>query len=278
MKRRVFLTLPAVALGGCAAATPTPGAGLADLLGASSGGRSTGDKQNAVMSDSMRRGPGDGFGREATGVYIGTGSRLALPAVGGATWRRDVRLIVVLPDTRWRSGLPANGLDIDLAADTKQFSGRWGQWKTVGTTLIATRDNDRIDLTDGSWRKLAAIDGMLCDGQFVREDSIGQWGAAAEPALILRADGTFDDRSGLTRMVGSLGNFEINTRGLSQAAETALLGPGSGRYTFKNYTLTLTYEDGRVRRLNVYVPPDDSVKSPRRLIVGDYVLVNRQRR
>lgn len=41
MKRRMFLTLPVVALGGCSAVMPTPGGALGDLLGGSSSGTPT---------------------------------------------------------------------------------------------------------------------------------------------------------------------------------------------------------------------------------------------
>lgn len=217
-------------------------------------------------------GPGNGFGKGLSGAYFGTGRRWALTLGSGLQGMNDVRVIVVLPDGTWREGLPDRGLETDIAADRRDFD-RWGIWTTSGGVVRAKTQNDEVVLDAQNWRKLSPIDGLRTDGVFVKEDS--GWAGAGEPELVLHADGAFDDRSGLSNMVGSTGEFDGVPKHLTREQETLVLRPGGGTYEFRNFTLVLRFSDGRVRRMSVYAPPNDDVKRPKRLVLGGTVLVRK---
>jgi hypothetical protein len=147
-------------------------------------------------------GPGKGFGEGLSGVYFSTGRRYGLTAGSGIELMNDVRLIVVLPDGQWRNNLPERGLEIDMAADRREFGDFWGGWTAAGGVVTATRQNDKTVLDAQNWTKLSPIDGLRTDGVFAREDKVGLWGTTPETELVLRADGTFEDRSDLLSWVG----------------------------------------------------------------------------
>ena len=220
-------------------------------------------------------GPGKGFGEGLSGVYFGTGRRYALTVGSGLQGMNDVRIIVVLPDGKWRENLPGRGLETDIAVDRRDFGDSWGVWTASGGVVTATTQNDRVVLDAQSWTKLSPIDGLRTDGIFAREDLLGQWGGRPEPELMLRDDGTFEDRSGLLNMVGTTMDFDGVPKHLSEQQETYVLRPGDGTYEFRNFTLVLRFSDGRVRRINVYALPNDNLKRPKRLVLGSCGLVRK---
>ena len=71
---------------------------------------------------------------------------------------------------------------------------------------MATAKNDEVVLDAQNWTKLPPIDGLRTDGVFVVENS--GWEGGGEPELVLHADGTFEDRSGLSNMVGTTMDFD----------------------------------------------------------------------
>ncbi|PYX69535.1 MAG: hypothetical protein DMG72_20645 [Acidobacteria bacterium] len=235
-----------------------------------------GDGQNVVSTTGGGvMGPGKGFGEGLSGVYFGTGRRYALTAGSGLQGMNDVRIIVVLPDGKWRENLPGRGLETDIAADRRDFGDSWGVWTASGGVVTATTQNDEVILDAQRWTKLSPIDGLRTDGVFAREDVLGQWGASPEPELMLRVDGTFEDRSGLLNMVGTTMDFDGVPKHLSEQQEAFVLRPGGGTYEFRNFTLVLRFRDERVRRINVYALPNDNLKRPKRLVLGSYFLVRK---
>ena len=115
-------------------------------------------------------GPGQGFGEGLTGVYFGIGRRYALTPGTGLQGMNDVRLIVVLPDGKWRENLPGRGLETDIAADRRDFD-RWGVWTASGGVVKATAQNDTVVLDAQNWTKLSPVHGLRSDGVFVVENS-----------------------------------------------------------------------------------------------------------
>ena len=218
-------------------------------------------------------GPGKEFGEGLSGVYFGMGRRFALTPGSGLQGMNDVRIIVVLPDGKWRESLPLRGLETDIAADRRDFD-HWGVWTASGGVVRATAQNDEVVLDAQSWTKLSPIDGLRTDGVFVVENS--GWEGGGEPKLVLHADGTFEDRSGLSNFVGTTRDFDGVPKHLTPQMEDFVQKPGGGNYEFRNFTLLLRFSDGRVRRMSVYAPPNDNSKQPARLVVQDKVLVRRR--
>lgn len=228
----------------------------------------------AVAPSDANLGPPAGFGEKTSGVYLGVGTSFRPTLNTGLQISRGRRMIAVLPDGRWRSELPDQGLMISLAADQRAFPDRWGTWTTSGNQPTLQRMNETLVL-DETWVRLPLTDGLLFDGRFVREDTLGTWGTSQEPELVLRRDGTFEDRSGLLRMVGSLVNFDGIPAQVDAAAEERWLAPGAGRYEVRNFTFIFRYNDGRVRRHMMYLPPGEDRANPRRWVTGSYSLVRK---
>ncbi len=249
------------------------------------------------------------FGSGVTGAYLGLergaragagagGQQLVLDlasgflSVGNAPGAPQVQtsvqdypeVDVFLPDGSYRRGLPARGLATDLAWDRAQLPDAWGTWRRDGSRIVTQRgsyttsyvvDGDRLLSERGRpWRKLPSLADARVDGSFARAD----YHDAAAPRLVLRADGTYEDRGGFLHMVGAARNLVVPDAAImvqrwsDQQARRAL-GGGSGTYTLSAYTLTLSDQDGRVWRVNAYVPPTESLPAVRYLVVNGYALI-----
>jgi hypothetical protein len=91
---------------------------------------------------------------------------------------------------------------------------------------MATAKNDEVVLDAQNWTKLPPIDGLRTDGVFVVENS--GWEGGGEPELVLHADGTFEDRSGLSNMVGTTMDFDGVPKHLTAQQEEFVQKPGGG--------------------------------------------------
>ncbi len=56
-------------------------------------------------------------------------------------------------------------------------------------------------------------------------------------------------------------------------ARGSALAPGGGTYTFEAFTLTLNDRDGRIRKINAYVPPGETLPRPSRLVINGRALL-----
>lgn len=249
------------------------------------------------------------FGTGVTGAYLGLergaragagagGPQLVLDLatgflnVGNAPGAPQVQMSVqdypevdvFLPDGSYRRGLPVRGLAADVAWDRAQLPAAWGTWQREGDRIITHRsgytttyvvDGDRLlSERDRPWRRLPLIAGARVDGSFARAD----YRDPSAPRLVLRADGTYEDRGNFLRMVGSAWNLvepdgEVMVRRWSDEQARRALGAGSGTYTLEAYTLTLRDQDGRIWRVNAYVPPTETLPAARYLVVNGYALI-----
>lgn len=249
------------------------------------------------------------FGRGVTGAYLGLerGARASAGAGGqelmvdlatgflsvgtdpGAPQVRTsvqdyLEVDVFLPDGRYRRGLPTRGLAADLAWDRAERPIFWGTWRREGNRIVTQRGSytttytvagDRlISERDRPWRKLPLLADARVDGTFARVD----YRDADAPRLVLRRDGTYEDRGNFLRMVGSAWHLVVpdgNTMlsRWSDAEAQRALGAGLGTYTLDAFTLTLRDRDGRVWQVNAYIPPTERLPTPRYLVVNGYVLI-----
>ncbi len=169
-----------------------------------------------------------------------------------------------LPDGRATRVLPAEGLhgfDFDywhemdpMSFGHYRLSGGTGkiEWDGGGgtTPLRLSRDGLVID-GRGPYRRFDPCDGLRLEGTYRRSD----W-RTLDPDLGKNAhitfhrDGSFADEAMLD-MSGAM----WWRPGKDYLTEKPIAGRGT--YSIEDYTLTLLYEDGRKRRINFTLPPDE---------------------
>lgn len=250
-----------------------------------------------------------GFGAGVSGVYVGVERGLGAGAGAGgqelsldlSTNEPDVRaspgapqtqltisdyeeVDVFFPDGTYRRRLPIRGLGSDLGWERAQQSALWGRWSRQGNQVIAQRGSysavytvqgdDLVSDRGRLWRKLPPPSQARLDGSFARED----YRDATAPRLVLHPDGRYEDRGGFLRMVGSAWHLVVpdgdaRLASWSQAEVDRAMAAGGGTYTFDAFTLTLSDGDGRVWRINAYLPPGETLPRPRRLVINGRPLV-----
>jgi hypothetical protein len=199
---------------------------------------------------------------------LGSAYSSAAPSMG-TTISDSQERVLVLPDGTFRWGLPERGLDSDLSWDRRTIPSRWGTWRQKGDRIVMVREGstdaytvrngELVDERGRSWTKVRELPWQHIDGTWVRED----FRDASAPRLILRSDGSYEDRGGFLHMAGGAIGLVVpdgweNISRWSGAEADRYLGPSTGTYRLEDFTLTLNATDGRVWKLNAYLPPDAS--------------------
>ncbi|HXH72089.1 MAG TPA: hypothetical protein VNI58_04665 [Mariprofundaceae bacterium] len=247
-----------------------------------------------------------GFGKGLSGVYIGLERGLSLHAGSGmgmqqtynsSTGRYEQSMTtaapglsssiedytdinVFFPDGTYRHRLPDRGMGSDLRWDQQIRKPLWGTWKKQGNKLIFTysgytaeytigKDGTLISDRDRPWTRLAIPANTRLDGTFARAD----WRDADAPRLTLHADGRYEEHGNFLHMVGETSQLIVPdgytmVDHWNQAQADRAMGASSGTYTFDSYTLTFHTSDGRVWQINAYIPPGESMKNPRKLVIN----------
>jgi hypothetical protein len=225
------------------------------------------------------------FGQGLSGVYVGLerGARATAASPTQTRIQDYIEIDILFPDGTYRRGLPVRGLNGDLGWERRQQLPLWGSWLKQGNSIIVRRGNyqDRyalqgeklIDTGGRAWYKLKMSGAQRIDGVYARAD----YRDADAPRLVLRADGSYEDRGRFLRMVSSSWNLvepdgETMVTRLTSAEYQKLLRAGSGTYSFENFTLTLRAQDGRIWQINAFVPVGESFPKVRQLIVNTYKL------
>ncbi|MGE0552223.1 MAG: hypothetical protein AB7R55_02210 [Gemmatimonadales bacterium] len=233
-----------------------------------------------------------GFGEGVSGVYIGIERGLSASAgvaPGGGTAPASYvgdysEVDVFFPDGTYRRRLPLRGLASDSVWERRQQPVLWGTWSRDGNRITVQRGSYRTSYTiDGetlvndrgrAWAKVPVPRNARLDGTYVRAD----FRDPDAPRLVLRADGSYEDRGGFLRMVGTawhlvVPNGDVLVSRWSDAQARQIMGGGSGTYTYDGFTLTLSDRDGRVWMINALVPADESLPQPQRLYIHGRALV-----
>jgi hypothetical protein len=225
------------------------------------------------------------FGKGISGVYVGWERGIhATTATPGQSWIMDYQEVEVLfPDGTYRRGLPLRGLNSDLNWERRHQLTLWGSWRQQGNNIIlrrgdyqsqyARKGEQLIDSSGRSWNKQKLPGVQRIDGVYARAD----FRDADAPRLVLRADGSYEDRGRFLRMVSSAWNLvepdgESMVTRLSESEYQKLLGPSRGTYSFENFTLTLRAQDGRLWQVNALVLSNESYPNVKQLMVNTYKL------
>jgi hypothetical protein len=260
---------------------PAPAPGLPAGFGTGVSGAWVGMERG--LSASAGVGPGPRQQVDPTTGRITTSTTGAAPTTV-ATIADSEALELLFPDGTYRRGLPQRGLASDLAWDQANRRTWWGRWRREGEALHIERggyrtryqlDGERLVSDRGRpWVRLPRMAATRLDGTFVRAD----YRDADAPRLVLRADGSWEDRGGFLRMVGSACNLvepdgDAMVSRWTDAQFTRAMTGGAGTYTFEDYTLTLRGRDGRVWQLGTYVPPPERPPAAGRLVMNGRQLV-----
>lgn len=244
------------------------------------------------------------FGKGVSGVYVGLERGLRLGAGMGAGTRQTynqstgrfetspgavsqlqthisdyTEIDVFFPDGKYRRRLPARGLLTELSFERQE-----GTWQQHGNKIVVRRgtyttsytvkdDHTLISDRGRPWTKVASPHGRI-EGVYAHQNRR----EADAPRLVLRVDGSYEDRGGFLNLMGTAWNLVVPDSGevfkrSNQAQLRRIFGPGSGTYTLRDYALTLRDRDGRVWQFSIYLPPGEGGKRPRRLVINEREVV-----
>jgi len=244
------------------------------------------------------------FGKGISGVYVGLERGLRLSASSGPGMRQTynastgryetspgavsqlntnisdyTEIDVFFPDGRYRRSLPARGLPTELSFERQE-----GIWQRQGNKIVVRRgtyttsytvkdDHTLISDRGRPWTKVASPHGRI-EGVYAHQNRR----EADAPRLVLRADGSYEDRGGFLNLMGTAWNLVVPDsdqifKRSSKAQVRRIFGPGSGTYTVQDYALTLRDRDGRVWQFSIYLPPGEAGKRPRRMVINEREVV-----
>lgn len=171
--------------------------------------------------------------------------------------------VTLLPDGSAYKGIASEGLENfnpsywaqenAMRVGTYALSGRKGriEWGGGGGSESFDVDGNKLHFGGGKpFERLTSCDGLALDGTYRRED----WQKQQELPMFrnvhatFRRDGTFEEE-GLAQSASVM----WWRPGKGDLMEKVVLGAGT--YAVGHYSLTLVYQDGRKRRMNITVPP-----------------------
>lgn len=180
------------------------------------------------------------------GVWMGFRQESLLAHTPQLNW------VVTFDDGQFFQNLPGEGLlGFDRAASRAQLAASWGTWSWDGSAglikkpgvdarydlKLAAGKNGQVLFDGQPYFRCARVDGLRLQGawtSFANPDDPALDGPATHPRSLIHftKDGRFVDD-------GVFATF------LHDGQDD----PGSGTYAIKDYTLTLNFSDGRVKRL-----------------------------
>jgi hypothetical protein len=223
------------------------------------------------------------FGKGISGVYVGI-VRSVRASAAVQTYIDDYEEIdVFFPDGTYRRRLPIRGLNGNLGWERQQQLPLWGTWLQQGSSVVVRRGNYQVRYTlqgqqliddrGRAWYKVKPPTAQRIDGVFARAD----YRDADAPRLILRADGSYEDRGNFMNMVSSSGNLvepdgDTMLARLNESAYKKLRQSSIGTYSYENFSLTLYAQDGRIWQVNTFVPSSESFPYVKKMVINSYKL------
>jgi len=220
------------------------------------------------------------FGKGVSGVYVGIVRSLRASLATQTYISDDEEVDVFFPDGTYRRRLPIRGLNGNLAWERQQQLPLWGTWQQQGSIVIVRRGDyqsrytlqgqELVDERGRAWHKIKLpaaqqrIDGVYARADFRDPDA---------PRLILRADGSYEDRGNFMNMVSSSGNLvepdgDTMLARLSESDYNKLRRSSIGTYTYENFSLTLHAQDGRIWQINAYVPSGENFPYVKQMVIN----------
>ena len=171
--------------------------------------------------------------------------------------------VVFLPDGGFKEGIAEQGLDgLNEAAEIRRDPVGWGAYEmngSVGRIVFPPTEYsreaivwpireypDRLLVNGNEYHLLDKCDDLRLQGTFRRADYKTTYGA--RQGIAFTPDGRFVDE-------GAFKAAGVMVRNRSGGDDFDDGAPGNGTYRIANYTLELTYSNGRVKRTSFYIEP-----------------------
>jgi hypothetical protein len=188
------------------------------------------------------------------------------------------KFVAFLPDGRFKEGIPEEGMDkLDEDVEIRIDPVGWGAYEMTGNQgKIVFPPNeysqapivwpikeypDRLKVQGDDYTLLDRCNGLKLEGTFRRSDY--QTTYSAKQGITFRADGKLSDEG----VFKAAGVMVRNPAGNSDFDDDA---PGNGIHRVANYTLELTYSNGRAKRTSFYLEPGTSNKSVREFYLNTW--------
>lgn len=175
--------------------------------------------------------------------------------------------VVFFPDGLYANDLPLSGLDgLDFVQARRDQPGIWGAYTTEGRKgtvtgltktprAFALNDRGGLSMDGGNYGRALCPTGLRFDGAFGVEGIDDLW-------IKFTKDGAFEDHDLLARSDSTNRIPEIHRS-------------GSGRYEIRNYSLILSYSDGRKAKLSFFLKNSADPKAPDTIFLGKLMRVKR---
>jgi len=245
---------------GIPAAASFNGGGFRLAMTVTSAQQATGSATQAAVSSPAEAKPSQG-----PGAFSGVYRALRLSFGAGINDGTTYDYVTFFPDGRRLSGIPDGGMEhFDEAAGMRRSPTLWMTYRIVGNTIESTQlpsvapgdtsiekltlspDRRTIDAghaIGGNFTRLDPCEGLKLQGVFRRSDYAQPY--TSRQGIAFSADGSFVDE-GIFKAAGVL---TPNGRGGDDWDDGK---PGRGQYRFGNYTLELSFSDGRIKRAFVF--------------------------
>jgi hypothetical protein len=181
-------------------------------------------------------------GNGVQGIYYGLSNGLNIYGDYG----KKLTMLMVYSDNKMKrlpyGVLPKTGLNLferdadrevnkDYWADYNLQTGMATFYGTPGGIKSFTYSNNKVYYDNEEYSKLPAVDGLMLEGVYSADNTpLAVTTFGHEPTITFYKDGRFEDNTAL---------YYVNN------IDSKFKTPGNGKYTISNYTIELTYNDGR---------------------------------
>jgi hypothetical protein len=215
------------------------------------------------------------------GIYRGMGAVHYTNGGASISWR----YVVFFSDGRFMEGFPDWGMDkLDEDAEIRRNPVGWGSYQSSGgpdghgkiVFLITDPEQekepivwdlkeypDHLQVNGDTYNRLEPCDGMKLEGTFRRADYKTLY-AGSRQGITFTPDGRFSDEGVFKAAAVMVRQPVGNGYDFDDGA------PGSGTYRIANYTLELTYSNGRVKRTSIFLEPGASKTGVREFYLNTY--------
>ncbi len=198
--------------------------------------------------------PGPQQGQSLAGVWMGLVSYWAVTG----RYTPSPEYLVMYEDGSFYYEMPLEGLQsFDREKSRREeveywgtyaFDGASGSWQraTYEPSELELDENDVLQVQGSPFYRCAPVDGLRLEGAWTTyadptDPDLSRGGV--QPIIRFSADGRFQDEG-----LFESGLFLLPEAPDDGSVDAQAVAPGKGTYEIENYTLTLKYDDGRVRR------------------------------
>jgi hypothetical protein len=191
----------------------------------------------------------------------------------------EMKSIIVFSNGELREIMPRNGFRyLDPVKDKIDFPNNWGSYRNEGDRYTVTKPSasnykgslrliseKKIEFDGDTYQRVDPFDGFRLDGSYTSLSNPDETLVIddLEPVITFYPDGRFTDKG-------------IHLA-LDVAANRSEQKGGSGTYEIKSYTITLKYNDGRVKNYSITGFLSSPVLSDKSIVIANAKLNKRSK-